>query len=128
MKVNNIKELEITILRNFITNGSHEYHTTHKKVCFFIIRRIYRRVLAGYRFGGVKINNSNLIIDGHHRYIAYKLANIEFEEIKGTRCHTDEAKKFNDLEIDDLQDWDDNHDSTRKYCTDEFLEGLEKHN
>lgn len=118
-------ELEVETVEEFIKNTSHIYKTTHKKVCFLIIRRIYRRVKSGYRFGGVKFNG-DLIIDGHHRYIAYKLANIEFEELKGGRCHTDEMLKINELELDIVEDWDDNHPKNKKYCTDEFLLDMEK--
>lgn len=120
-------ELQIGTVENFIKNTSHSLQTNHKRVCFIIIQRIYRRVMQGYRFGGIKFNG-NLIIDGHHRYIAYKLADIEFESLKGGKCHSysSEMKEINELEIDIEQDWDYNNLSTRKYCTDDFLEGMEK--
>jgi len=115
------KQLTIEILDSFILHTKHEYGTTHKKLCYAKIERIYRRVLEGYRFGGIKISNNELIIDGNHRYIAYKLAEIEFDVIKAGRNFSDEIRKINDIEIDKEHDWDYNCHADRKYCTDEFL-------
>ncbi len=113
--------LEIEKLRDFITNTEHEYQTTHQRLCFAIIARIYTRVLKGYRFGAVKISDQKLIIDGNHRYIAYKLAGIAFETIKATQSFCDKPKKFNEVEIDAIQDWDANNPYNRRYCNDDFL-------
>lgn len=71
-------------LIDFIKNTDHILFTTHTKVCYSIIKRIHRRVLDGYgtKFGPIKIDQkTNLIVDGNHRYIAYKLANFDFETI-----------------------------------------------
>ena len=57
-------------------------------MCYSIIKRIHRRVLDGYgtKFGPIKIDQkTNLIVDGNHRYIAYKLANFDFETIPGIK-------------------------------------------
>ncbi len=113
--------LDIEKLQNFIANSEHPFLTTHQKLCFVIIARIYRRVLQGYRFGAIKISNSWLIVDGNHRYIAYKLANIEFEIIAGTHSFCDQPRKINDITIDTVQDWDVNHPYTKKFCNDDFL-------
>lgn len=48
------RDLDVFAVREFIMNASHEYVTTHQVVCFAIIKRIYRRILAGYRFGSIK--------------------------------------------------------------------------
>lgn len=39
-------------------------------------------------------------MDGNHRYIAYKLANIEIEILEATGSFCDQPKKFNDIVID----------------------------
>ena len=111
-------------LENFIRNTPHEYFTTHTKLCFFKIHRIYRRVLGGYgsKFGGIKINIENsLIIDGNHRYIAYKMAEFDFDMISWCRNHSDCNKNIGDIEIDYIEDWDKNNKDTEKYCSDDFL-------
>lgn len=113
--------LKIQDLKKFITNTEHEYLTTHQKLCFAIIARIYRRVLQGYRFGAIKISDERLIVDGNHRYIAYKLANVEIEILEATRSFCDQPKRFNDVVIDILEDWDSNHPYNKRYCSDDFL-------
>ena len=112
------------LLIDFIENSKHEYFTTHTKLCFFKIHRIYCRVINGYgpKFGEVKINEeTNLIIDGNHRYIAYKLAKFNFGVINWTRNHSDVDKNISDIEIDYIEDWDKNNKETIKYCFDDFL-------
>jgi hypothetical protein len=114
-------KLEVETLRHFIENSDLDYMTAHPKICFAIIARIYRRVRMGYFFGGIKVSDEEMVVDGNHRYIAYKLANVEFEVVKATRSRCDEMKKFNEIEIDIEQDWDANHPINKKYCNDDFL-------
>lgn len=114
-------------LEQFLRNEKHEYNTTHTILCYFVIERIYRRVKAGYRFGGIKIDKKErLIIDGNHRYIAYKLADIEIEVIDYIKNHSDISKNIKDIKIDIKEDWDKNNPKTQKYCTDEFLKDYTK--
>ncbi len=113
-------------LNDFLINNKHEYETVQVKVCLFVVERIYRRVKLGYgkAFGGIKIDlDHNLIIDGNHRYIAYKLAEYDFEIIKYCKNHCDSPpyRKINDFEVDLKTDWDKSHPNTKKYCTDDFL-------
>lgn len=111
----------------YIEETEHEYFSTHTKICFFIIHRIYRRVLLGYgsKFGGIKIDTTNkLIIDGNHRYIAFKLANFNFETIEWTKNHSDPLNKINSINLVISEDWDMNCPTNKKYCTDEFLADL----
>lgn len=114
------QELNIKKLQVFIDKTDHDYSTAHKTLCFAIIARIYKRAMAGYYFGAVKVDK-DMIIDGNHRYIAYKLAKIDFEIVKGSRSHCDELKSFKDIKIDTEQDWDANHPVNKRYCTDGFL-------
>ena len=113
--------LDIERLKDFIANGEHKYLTAHKKICFAIIKRIYTRVIKGHRFGAIKISDNELIIDGNHRYIAYKLAHVEFQIIEGTRSFCDQSRSFNEIEIDIKEDWDFNNPKNKKYCNDDFL-------
>lgn len=113
-------ELKIETIKEFISNNTHRYATVQRVLCFAIIARIYRRVKAGFYFGSIRIDEE-MIIDGNHRFIAYSLAEIDFEIIKATRSHCDELKSFNDIVLDVIEDWDANHPDHEKYCTDEFL-------
>lgn len=116
-----LKELDIDQLRYFIENEQHEYSTAHTILCFAIIRRIHRRLLMGYRFGSIKISKNGLIIDGNHRYVAYKIADVPIETILGTSSFCDKNRSFNEVQIDIHQDWDANNCLTRKFCSDDFL-------
>ncbi|UUC44862.1 hypothetical protein [Flavobacterium cerinum] len=117
--------LDILTLEQFIRNVDHEYETTHKVVCFAVIQRIYRRILAGYRFGSIKVNNGKLVVDGNHRYIAYKLAGIVVDKVKSGRSFSDIGRSFNHIKIDVNEDWDRNCPYHRKYCNDDFLSEFE---
>jgi len=117
--------LDIEKLNHFVKNTNHDYLTTHKKLCFAIIQRIYRRVLLGYRFGAIRVSNDELVVDGNHRYIAYKMAGIDFEIVKANRSFSDEPINFNEIIIDTNEDWDFNNPAYRKFCNDDFLSTYE---
>jgi len=119
-------ELKVEDLEIFLNKEDHEYFTTHSKVCFEIIKRIYRRVLLGYDFGAIKVNQNRLIIDGNHRYLAYELAGIDYEIIAGCRSFSDPEYKLNTLNLVIDEDWDYNRQDTRKFCTDDFLKNCIK--
>jgi len=127
----NFAELDIKTLKEFIKAEGLEYLTAQKKLCFVIIARIYRRVLAGYYFGPIAIDE-DLIVNGNHRYIAYRLANVKFEVVKATRSHCDQLKSFSDIAIDIEEDWDANHPNTQKYVPmnslkEEVIKDVKKH-
>ncbi|WP_407499441.1 ParB N-terminal domain-containing protein [Elizabethkingia anophelis] len=114
-------------LIDFIKNTDHILFTTHTKVCYSIIKRIHRRVLDGYgtKFGPIKIDQkTNLIVDGNHRYIAYKLANSDFETIPWNKNYSDPYNTINDFVVITNEDWDMNSEKNRKYCNDDFLKDL----
>lgn len=91
---------------------SEEINVTHNKVCFIIVFRIYMRVsrLKKYYEHITIHSNDNLIVEGHHRYIAYKIANKKFTIKAGVKSHHQVAphKKIKDLIVDYDQDWDKN--------------------
>ncbi|MCL1664150.1 hypothetical protein M2T78_07810 [Elizabethkingia ursingii] len=114
-------------LIDFIRNTNHEFFTTQTKICYSIIARIHRRVLEGYgtKFGTIKIDQLNkLIVDGNHRYIAYKLANFNFEIIPWNKNFSDPCNTINDFVVITDEDWDMNSEKNRKYCNDNFLKDL----
>ena len=115
-----IAEPDIETFKRYIYTTNHKFLTAHPRICFAIIARIYRRVLNNYYFGGIKVDG-DMIVDGNHRYIAYMLANVEFEIIKGTRSHCDEKRNFNEIHLEINDDWDRNHPDTEKFCNDDFL-------
>ncbi len=63
-------------IHKFIKEIKIDLKSTHGKLCFPIINRIYQKMLVGIKFPSIKIDD-NLIIDGHHRYLASLLANTD---------------------------------------------------
>lgn len=85
------------ILEEYIKNKGAKYSTTHTKLCFMKIFRIYKRVIDGYgpKFGDIKVHNStNLIIDGNHRFIAYELAKFNYNTISWSKNFSDVKKIY----------------------------------
>ena len=62
-----------------LTNGKITLQPSQAKICFPIIERIFKKMILGIQFQGIKIAG-NVIIDGHHRYIASLLAEVSLEE------------------------------------------------
>ncbi len=71
------------IIIEFIRNNEIELSSTQTKLCLPVIDRIFKKMSAGIKFSGIKVEN-NLICDGHHRYIASILANFPLERIQGS--------------------------------------------
>jgi len=115
------EELKIESLIDFIKEGT-EYQTAQYRMCFPIIKRMYRRIKMGYCFGGVKIcKDKGIVVDGNHRYIAYLLAQKEVEFILGRSSFCDKVVEYNKIEFITDQDWDENSEDTRKFLNDDFL-------
>lgn len=70
--------IEITeeTIKKIILENEFEFISTHNKLSLSVINRIYRKMKNGIKFEVIKVNG-NFIIDGHHRYISSKLAEIE---------------------------------------------------
>lgn len=96
-----------------------KYKTVQKKLCFHIIKRIYRRCKEQYYFKHIKICCvKGIVVDGNHRYIAYLLAGIDFDVIPYTSSHCDCPTDYKDLSLDLDDDWDNNHPDTKFLVTD----------
>lgn len=123
------EELTIEKLSTYFKEYNTLYSTAHRVLCFAIIKRIYRRVKLGYRFGAIKVcDNKGIVVDGNHRYVAYLLAGIEIEFKCGTSSHCDTINCYRDIKIDTIEDWDYNSPNDRKYCDDKILENFKKIN
>lgn len=110
-----------------MNSEDHEYKTLQSGVCYFIVERIYNRVKQGHghKFGAIRIDvGENLIIDGNHRYIAYKLAGFNFEIQAYCKNFSDKPpyKEIRNIRIDEESDWDRNDPKKVKYCSDAFLD------
>ncbi len=63
-------------IKKIILENQFEFISTHNKLSLSVINRIYKKMKNGIKFEAIKVNG-NYIIDGHHRYISSKLAQIE---------------------------------------------------
>lgn len=66
-------------LLNLIKSNKIELISTHNKLSFPVIERIYKKMTLGIKFQGIKIEGK-VIVDGHHRYLASLMAEIELEK------------------------------------------------
>ena len=97
-------EITPEIVRAFLREHQFELFSTHKKVCFPILERIFNKLVQGERFEGIKVADG-LIMNGHHRYICYKILEIEPEIINWTKNSNDEITSWNLIEVDVI-DWE----------------------
>lgn len=114
-------ELTIERVRQFLIDEQHQYGTAQTRLCFAKIKRIYKRCFI-YDLGVVKVcEYRKMVVEGNHRFIAYKLAGIDFEVKPYTSSHCDVLKQYNEVSISE-DDWDANHEDTTKYCDDDYVD------
>lgn len=91
-------------LIELIHSGKIELIGTHEYLSLPVIERIYKKMTVNLLFGGIRVEK-NVIIDGHHRYLASLLANYNLDQVP---CIRSQAKK--DIEWKAVQlveeDWD----------------------
>ena len=78
--------------------------STQKKLCFPIINRIYKKMKSGIKFSAIKVDE-NLIIDGHHRYIASIMAEVPLELIPSNMTSATTIIDWSQILLDS-EDWD----------------------
>jgi hypothetical protein len=78
--------------------------STQKKLCFPIINRIYKKMKSGIKFSPIKVDE-NLIIDGHHRYIASIMAEVPLELIPSNKTSATTIIDWSQILLDS-EDWD----------------------
>ncbi len=104
LKQNILRNITKEIVRTFVSENKFDLHCTQPKLCVPIINRIYRKMLAGIRFREIKIVNS-LICDGHHRYLASRLAKYEIETTLSSSTAATVAINWESVKFD-KNDWD----------------------
>ena len=92
------------IIVEFIRKNEIELSSTHTKLCLPVMNRIFKKMSAGIKFQGIKVEN-NLICDGHHRYIASILSNFPLERIPGRVTSATTAVPWESV-IFEEEDWD----------------------
>jgi len=99
-----LQQLTIEFVYEFIRENKIELKSTHGKLCFPIINRIYRKMSVGIKFKDIK-TDGDLIIDGHHRFLASLLANTTLETTPSSKTSATIEYDWNNI-IFDVNDWD----------------------
>lgn len=100
----NLEQISIEIVLKLVRQGNVELKSTHDKLCYPIIARIYKKMRIGIEFTGIKVDG-DVIIDGHHRYLASLLAGVSLNRYPSNRTS---ATKISDWKTVDFveDDWD----------------------
>lgn len=102
--LNLLESVTKEIIQELIDKNEIELSPTHTKLCIPIINRIYKKMSAGIKFTGIKLEN-NLICDGHHRYVASLLASFHLERIAGSSTSATAVVQWEAVIFED-EDWD----------------------
>jgi hypothetical protein len=101
MKRSDIIEAEI---KKLIQDDQLEFLCSQRSISLPIIYRMYHKMRLGIKFPEIKVCK-NIIIDGHHRYLASKIASIDLQKIKFSEVNNLESKRWDELLFDGT-DWD----------------------
>ncbi len=99
-----VKQLTSLDVSNLFKANNIELKSTHSKLCLPIINRIYNKMSLGIQFSNIKVDG-DLIVDGHHRYLASLLARVELERTPSNKTCATIITDWNAVVIDN-EDWD----------------------
>ena len=99
-----MEKISKEFILNFIDNHHIEYHSSQKKISLPIIRRLYKKMKLGIKFSEIKIDDG-LICDGHHRYLASLLANVDVPITKSFQTTATQEISWHLIDFDE-KDWD----------------------
>lgn len=91
-------------LLNVLHSDTLLFKPSQSRICLPIISRLYTKMMLGIVFSDIKVEG-DMICDGHHRYIASVLANIELRKICSIRTTASEQMEWTSVIIDQ-DDWD----------------------
>jgi hypothetical protein len=96
--------IDIELLMNLFHGEDLKLKSTHQKLCVPIVLRIYKKMLIGIKFPSLKIHG-DLIIDGHHRYLASMLAGIHLDTVPTGKSSATLVTKWSEVMLVS-EDWD----------------------
>jgi hypothetical protein len=98
--VSSIKEKLIKLMRG----GNIELISTHVRLSFPIIERMYRKMIINVPFRSISVVGG-AIMNGHHRYLASLLANYNLDRSNGIRSLAKSDVDWSTVILEDV-DWD----------------------
>lgn len=93
-----------SIVEDSLRKTKFDFSSTQKRLSFPVICRIYKKMKSGIKFSAIKVDE-DLIIDGHHRYIASILAELPIETAPSQKTSVTNVVDWSKVEIDS-EDWD----------------------
>lgn len=81
-----------------------ELKPSQNRISLPLLNRLYRKVLIGLSLGGIKVNEG-LIIDGHHKYLAFVFAKQAFDIFPSYTSSATTMYEWKEVQIDE-NDWD----------------------
>ena len=104
LKKTKLEHISIQYLIEFIEKSEIDLKSTQERLCIPIIERLYKKMKIGIRFSGIKVDG-DIIIDGHHRYLASLLAGVCLETLPANKTSATKVSEWDAIEFDE-DDWD----------------------
>lgn len=98
-------------LLEVMMGGELELGSTHPRLSLPIIERIYKKMKLRLRFGSIQVCEG-LIINGHHRFLASKLANFSMDKVPSEKSSAKKRIEWRNVELVE-EDWDSEDDIRR---------------
>ena len=99
-----LKQISKEDVIKLLQNNKVELRSTHDKLCLPIINRLYKKMSIGIKFSAIKVED-DLILDGHHRYLASLLANYQLERVPSNKTAATIITDWSSIAFVD-EDWD----------------------
>ena len=99
-----MKKLSSTDIQSLLEEFQGKFRSTQKRISIPIIFRISSKMQIGIQFAAIKIFE-DLIIDGHHRYIASIISKTKISQIYTLKPTTIHVYPWEEIEFVD-EDWD----------------------
>ena len=103
--LNLLADITPNMLSTLVQSGSLELSSSQTRLCVPIINRIYNKLLKGEDCGSIKVDNE-VIIDGHHRYVASILAAAEIKTVPSNSTIATYVTPWNTVIFEFDEDWD----------------------
>ncbi|MCU0421433.1 MAG: hypothetical protein MUC81_01385 [Bacteroidia bacterium] len=99
-----LKQISLEIVTDFVKQSEIELQSTHDRLCYPIIERICKKMSIGIKFAGIKVDD-DVIIDGHHRYLASLLVGITLDRHPSNKTSATKISNWKTVDFVE-EDWD----------------------
>lgn len=110
------------MLEQKISEGAFDLKPSQDKISLPTAYRIYKKMKASLKFDAIKIAD-DIVIDGHHRYVASVLANANIERFLSTKNHSQTVYDWKDVILKTI-DYDDQSEVRYHNFNDALRNGL----